>query len=71
MYGQYKRLTGLYDGTYTGKGLSFGGSSGRTQATGYEPINGTSQPLVMERHGDRTLLRGVLVRDYPVLLRLR
>ena len=35
MYGQYKRLTGLYDGTYTGKGLSFGGSSGRTQATGY------------------------------------
>ncbi len=35
MYGQYKRLTGLYDGTYTGKGLTFGGSVGRTQATGY------------------------------------
>ncbi|MHB1295955.1 MAG: discoidin domain-containing protein [Anaerolineae bacterium] len=42
-----------------------------TQATGYEPLNGTSQPLVMERHGDRTLLRGVLVRDCPILLRLR
>lgn len=35
MYGQYKRLTGEYTGAYTGKGLSFGGSIGRTQATGY------------------------------------
>lgn len=35
MYGQYKRLTGLYEGVLTGKGVTFGGSLVRTQATGY------------------------------------
>jgi len=35
LYGQYKRLTTLYHGVFTGKGLSYGGSLGRTQATGY------------------------------------
>ncbi|MCL2080285.1 MAG: NADP-specific glutamate dehydrogenase [Oscillospiraceae bacterium] len=35
MYGQYKRLTGQYEGSYTGKGLTYGGSLVRTQATGY------------------------------------
>ena len=35
MFGQYKRLTGLYEGVLTGKGLTFGGSLARTQATGY------------------------------------
>lgn len=35
MYGQYKRITGLYEGVLTGKGLSFGGSLVRTEATGY------------------------------------
>jgi len=35
MAGQHKRLTNRFDGTFTGKGLSFGGSIGRTQATGY------------------------------------
>jgi glutamate dehydrogenase (NADP+) len=35
LFGQYKRLTGLYEGVLTGKGLSFGGSLVRTQATGY------------------------------------
>ncbi len=35
MYGQYKRITGLYEGVLTGKGLAFGGSLVRTQATGY------------------------------------
>ena len=35
MYGQYKRLTGLYEGVLTGKGLNYGGSLVRTQATGY------------------------------------
>ncbi|MHB0856483.1 MAG: discoidin domain-containing protein [Anaerolineae bacterium] len=42
-----------------------------TQATGYEPLNGTAQNLVVERQGERSLLRGVLVRDYPLLLRLK
>jgi len=35
MFGQYKRITGLYEGVLTGKGLTFGGSLVRTQATGY------------------------------------
>lgn len=35
MAGQHKRLTNSFDGSFTGKGLTFGGSIGRTQATGY------------------------------------
>ena len=35
MFGQYKKLTSTYCGVFTGKGLSFGGSLARTQATGY------------------------------------
>ena len=35
LYGQYKRLTGRYEGVLTGKGLSYGGSLARKQATGY------------------------------------
>ncbi|HHX37923.1 MAG TPA: NADP-specific glutamate dehydrogenase [Clostridiaceae bacterium] len=35
LFGQYKHLTGFYDGTMTGKGVSFGGSLARTEATGY------------------------------------
>lgn len=35
LYGQYKRITGLYEGVLTGKGLNYGGSLVRTQATGY------------------------------------
>lgn len=35
LYGQYKRITKLSDGVLTGKGLTYGGSLIRTQATGY------------------------------------
>ena len=35
MYGQYKRITNLYEGVLTGKGRSFGGSLARPEATGY------------------------------------
>jgi len=35
IFGQYKRLTGLSEGAFTGKGLSYGGSLTRTEATGY------------------------------------
>ena len=35
LYGQYKRITGLYEGVLTGKGLSYGGSLARTEATGF------------------------------------
>lgn len=35
LFGQYKRLTGLFGGVLTGKGLLYGGSLVRTEATGY------------------------------------
>lgn len=38
LYGQYKRLTGRYEGVLTGKGLDWGGSLGRKEATGYGAV---------------------------------
>ena len=38
MFGQYKRLTGRYEGVLTGKGLNWGGSLARTEATGYGTV---------------------------------
>ena len=35
LFGQYKRLTGSFEGVLTGKGIPFGGSLARTEATGY------------------------------------
>ncbi|MEW9078756.1 NADP-specific glutamate dehydrogenase [Terrisporobacter glycolicus] len=35
MFGQYKRLVNRFEGVLTGKGLSYGGLQGRTEATGY------------------------------------
>ena len=35
MFGQYKRLVNKFEGVLTGKGLSYGGLQGRTEATGY------------------------------------
>ena len=35
LYGQYKRITGSYEGVLTGKGLTYGGSLARREATGY------------------------------------
>ena len=49
MYGQYKRLTGLYEGVLTGKGLTYGGSLARTEATGYGLLYLTRE--LMKCHG--------------------
>ena len=38
LYGAYKRLTTSYEGVLTGKGLTFGGSLARTEATGYGTV---------------------------------
>ncbi|QJQ99675.1 NADP-specific glutamate dehydrogenase [Halomonas sp. PGE1] len=38
LYGQYKRLTGRYECVLTGKGLNWGGSIGRKEATGYGAV---------------------------------
>jgi glutamate dehydrogenase (NADP+) len=45
MYGQYKRITKLYEGVLTGKGLTFGGSLARTEATGYGLLYLTQEML--------------------------
>ena len=50
LYGQYKRITGLYEGVLTGKGLSYGGSLARTQATGYGLLYMTRELLKANGH---------------------
>lgn len=45
MYGQYKRIRGLSEGVLTGKGLSYGGSLARTEATGYGLLYLTEEML--------------------------
>lgn len=45
MFGQYKRIRGVYEGVLTGKGLSYGGSLARTEATGYGLLYITAEML--------------------------
>ena len=45
MYGQYKRLTNRYEGVLTGKGLSYGGSLARKEATCYGLLYLTAEML--------------------------
>ena len=50
MYGQYKRIKGVYEGVLTGKGLSYGGSLARTEATGYGLLYLTEEMLKCNGH---------------------
>ncbi len=45
LFGQYKRIRSVYEGVFTGKGLSYGGSLARTQATGYGLLYFTGEML--------------------------
>lgn len=45
MFGQYKRIRGVYEGVLTGKGLSYGGSLARKEATGYGLLYLTEEML--------------------------
>ena len=45
MYGQFKKITGSYEGVFTGKGLTYGGSLARTEATGYGLLYLTQEML--------------------------
>ena len=49
MFGMYKRVRGLFEGVLTGKGLSFGGSLARTEATGYGLLYITEE--LLKDHG--------------------
>ena len=52
MFGQYKRITNRYEsGTFTGKGLSWGGARVRTEATGYGTAYFVQQMLEANGHG--------------------
>lgn len=50
MFGQYKRIRNVWEGVLTGKGLSYGGSLARTEATGYGLIYFVQEYL--KRKGD-------------------
>ena len=50
LIGQYKRIRDLYEGVLTGKGLSYGGSLARTQATGYGLLYLTDEMLRCNGH---------------------
>ena len=50
MFGQYKRIRGVYEGVLTGKGLSYGGSLARTEATGYGLLYLTDEMLKCNGH---------------------
>ncbi len=50
LFGQYKRIRGLYEGVLTGKGLTYGGSLIRTQATGYGVVYMLNE--IMKAHDD-------------------
>lgn len=45
MFGQFKKIKGTYEGVLTGKGLTYGGSLVRTEATGYGLLYLTEEML--------------------------
>ena len=59
MFGQYKRLANEWTGTMTGKGLSFGGSLARTEATGYGLVYFVNEYL--QWHADSFVGKTVVV----------
>ncbi|MDI7277550.1 MAG: hypothetical protein QME94_16350, partial [Anaerolineae bacterium] len=54
----------------TGANLRIGGHAG-WQAEAIDPLSGVVQPLVTRDEGEDLLIDGLLVRDYPIVLRLR
>lgn len=59
MFGQLKRMTHLFNGTFTGKGLEYGGSLIRTEATGYGAVYMLEE--VLTQHKDKIDGKCVLV----------
>ena len=51
MFGQYKRLENIYTGVLTGKGLEYGGSLIRTEATGYGAVYMMEDMLTRNKNG--------------------
>ena len=59
LFGQYKKLANEFTGVLTGKGLSYGGSLARTQATGYGLCYFTDE--LLKDHGDSFLGKTVVI----------
>lgn len=59
LFGQYKRLRNEFTGVLTGKGLTYGGSLARTEATGYGLCYFTQ--AMMEDHGDTLAGKTVVI----------
>lgn len=59
LFGQYKRLSNTFTGVLTGKGLSFGGSLARTEATGYGLVYFVQN--LLEDHADSLAGKTVVV----------
>ncbi|MDO5014811.1 MAG: NADP-specific glutamate dehydrogenase [Clostridia bacterium] len=61
LFGQYKRITNKYVGVLTGKGLSYGGSLARTEATGYGLIyfvQALLESMDSSLHGKNVVISG-------------
>ena len=61
MFGQYKRITNSFEGVLTGKGLEYGGSLIRTEATGYGAVYFLENMLKTkgeDLHGKRVVISG-------------
>jgi len=59
MYGQYKRVKNIFEGVLTGKGLTYGGSLARTEATGYGLVYLTEE--LLNDHNDSIKGKTVVV----------
>ena len=59
MFGQYKKIKGTFEGVLTGKGLTYGGSLARTEATGYGLLYLTEE--LIKCHGESMQGKTVVV----------
>lgn len=65
MFGQYKRIRGTFEGVLTGKGLTYGGSLARTEATGYGLLYLTEE--LIKCHGESMEGKTVVVSGAATL----
>ncbi|MEG0291462.1 MAG: NADP-specific glutamate dehydrogenase [Anaerovoracaceae bacterium] len=62
MFGQYKKIVNRYEGVLTGKGLTWGGLNGRTEATGFGIVYYANEML--ESHGEKLAGKTVAISGF-------
>ena len=65
LYGQYKKLTQHHEGVLTGKGLNWGGSLVRPEATGFGTMYFANE--ILQVHGDKIMEKELLFLDSEML----